>query len=67
MVTVTEFLIQLVVSFVDMILIMIQQVALRSPIAVVLLAMGAVLLAYSVGYLGYLTLGALADAVARST
>ncbi|PSQ05722.1 hypothetical protein BRC97_08480 [Halobacteriales archaeon QS_6_71_20] len=60
MVTVIDFLVRLVTSVLDLIVIFVTRVALSDPLTFVSFLVGAALTTASVGVLGYLALGALA-------
>jgi hypothetical protein len=61
MVTVTEFVVRLVVSVVDLFVIFLTEVALSDPLAFVSLLVGGALTTFAIGFFAYLTLGALLD------
>jgi hypothetical protein len=63
MVTLVDFLVRLVASVFELVVIFITRVALSDPLAFVSFAIGAVLTTASVAALGYLALGAVVDAV----
>lgn len=57
--TLTDFVVELLTSAVDLLVIFVTDVALLDPLALVTWLIGLVLLAFSVGVFGYLTLGAI--------
>ncbi|MFC7135670.1 hypothetical protein [Halobaculum litoreum] len=59
MVTVTDFVIELVTSVIDLIVIFVTEVALRDPLAFVSFLFGALFVGGASAVLGYLALGAL--------
>lgn len=63
MVTVLDFIARLVGSVFELVVIFVLDVALADPLSFVSFAIGAALTTFSVAVLGYLALGALADAV----
>jgi len=63
MATVTELLVQLVESVVDLVIIFATEVATHDPIGLLVFLVGAVLTTFAAGLFGVLTLGALIDGV----
>jgi len=63
MVTLTDFVVELLGSFLRLFVIFFTEVAFRDPLSFVAFVTGALLVLVSVGVLGYLTLGALVDLV----
>jgi hypothetical protein len=60
MVTVTDFLVRLAESVVELVVVFLRDVALADPLSFVLFALGGLFVTASVGALGFLALGALA-------
>jgi hypothetical protein len=63
MVTLTEFVVELLASVVDLVVIFVTEVFLNDPIGAVVFLVGAGLTTASVAVFGYLALGAALDAV----
>jgi hypothetical protein len=59
MATVTDFLVQLVRSVVDLVIIFVTEVAPHDPIGLLVFLVGAVLTTVAAGFFGVLTVGAL--------
>lgn len=58
MATVTDFLVQLVRSVVDLVIIFVTEVALQDPIGLLVFLVGAALTTFAAGLFGVLTVGA---------
>jgi len=63
MVTLVDFVAELLGSLLRLFVVATTEVALRDPIAFLIALAGGLLIAFSVGFSGYLTLGALLDLV----
>jgi hypothetical protein len=63
MATVTQLVVELVRSVVDLVVIFATEVALQDPIGFLVFLAGAVLTTFAAGFFGLLTVGALLDAL----